>query len=36
MITFVVRMVSVAIHKGTAFEVICKTMIDVGEKKGVH
>jgi hypothetical protein len=36
MITFVLRMVGTVVHRGTALEVICKTMVDVGEKKGVH
>ncbi len=36
MITFVLRRAVMIIRGGTALEVICKTMVDVGEKKGVH
>jgi hypothetical protein len=36
MITFVLERASMGIRGGTVFEVTSKSMIDVGEKKGVH
>ncbi len=36
MITFVLERAGMIIRGGTALEVICKTMVDVGEEKGVY
>jgi|LSQX01.2.fsa_nt_gb hypothetical protein len=36
MITFVLIMAGTVVRRGIALEVIYKTILDVGEKKGIH